>query len=87
MARPYRQHREICRPDCEWRGVVKFFDNARGYGFLIPDPGGEDIYFNESALIDPDRPPLKGERVRFAAGRLKSGRYGATAVRLCEQSR
>jgi cold shock CspA family protein len=77
--RPYRQ-RKINRPDCEWRGVVKFFDSSKGYGFLIPDPGGEDIYFNESALIDPDRPPLKGERVLFAAGRLKSGRYGALAV-------
>jgi cold shock CspA family protein len=78
--RPYRQHREISRPECEWRGVVKFFDSSRGYGFLIPDPAGDDIYFNESALIDPDRPPLKGERVRFAAGTLRSGRYGATAV-------
>jgi cold shock CspA family protein len=80
MARPYRQRREICRPDCEWQGVVKFFDDARGFGFLIPDLGGADIYFSEAALIDKDRTPLKGERVLFAAGRLKSGRYGATAV-------
>jgi cold shock CspA family protein len=80
--RPNRHYREIRRPECEWRGIVKFFDSSRGYGFLIPDPGGEDIYFNESALTDQDRPPSKGERVLFAAGTLRSGRYGATAVKV-----
>jgi cold shock CspA family protein len=72
--RPNRHYREIRRPDCEWRGVVKFFDSSKGYGFLIPEHDGEDIYFNESALIDKNRVPLKGERVLFAAGRLRSGR-------------
>jgi cold shock CspA family protein len=78
--RPNRHYREIRRPDCEWRGVVKFFDNARGYGFLIPEPAGEDIYFHESALVDRDRSPSRGQAVLFAVGRLKSGKFGALAV-------
>jgi hypothetical protein len=49
---------------------------------LIPDPGGEDIYFNETALIDPNRAPTKGERVLFAVGKLKSGKVGATGVKV-----
>jgi cold shock CspA family protein len=80
--RPNRHYREIHRPDCEWRGVVKFFDSTKGYGFLIPDLGGADIYFNELVLIDQNRAPTKGERVLFAAGRLKSGKFGATGVKV-----
>jgi cold shock CspA family protein len=69
MARPYRSQPEVSRPVCDLFGQIKFYDAGRAYGFIISDDyDGQDIYFNEHALIDQDRIPRKGERVMFAAG-------------------
>jgi CspA family cold shock protein len=46
-------------------GVVKWFDNNRGYGYIIRDTGGE-IYVHYSAIRDKDYCALKiGGRVDF----------------------
>ncbi|GAB3440729.1 cold shock domain-containing protein [Streptomonospora sediminis] len=47
-------------------GVVVRFDEERGYGFIEPDSGGEDIFIHASALDEEVKSQLHtGKRVKF----------------------
>ncbi len=48
------------------RGVVKWFDRLKGYGFIEPEDGGQQIFVHYSAIEDEGyRNLYEGERVRF----------------------
>jgi CspA family cold shock protein len=47
-------------------GVVKWFNNAKGYGFVTPDEGEQDIFVHFSAItMDGYRTLKEGQRVEF----------------------
>ncbi|HHN72779.1 MAG TPA: cold-shock protein [Thermopetrobacter sp.] len=61
-------------------GFVKWFDVGRGYGFVIPDNGMEDVLLHLSCLKrDGFEPPLEGTRVICDVVRRQKG-YQALKV-------
>ncbi|RTZ74749.1 MAG: cold-shock protein [Gammaproteobacteria bacterium] len=47
-------------------GVVKWFNNAKGYGFVTPDDGNEDVFVHFSAIEMEGYKTLKeGQAVEF----------------------
>jgi CspA family cold shock protein len=58
------------------KGVVKFFNEAKGFGFIIADETNEEIFVHVSGLVDDIR---EGDIVTFDTAR---GRKGINAVQV-----
>jgi len=47
-------------------GTVKWFNNAKGYGFIVPDEGEGDVFAHYSAITMDGYKTLKaGQPVRY----------------------
>lgn len=47
-------------------GTVKWFNNAKGYGFILPDDGGEDLFAHYSSIgMDGYKTLKAGQAVSF----------------------
>ena len=48
------------------QGTVKWFNDAKGFGFITPDGGGKDVFVHQSALASSGfRSLAEGDRVEF----------------------
>ncbi len=65
----------------ERRGTLKSWNDDKGFGFIRPEQGGEELFVHISA-VHGERRPLVGDRVLFVAGRDAQGRLRAEHVRL-----
>lgn len=64
-------------------GKVKWFNNAKGYGFILPEQGGEDLFAHYSSICMDGYKTLKaGQPVEFD---VKHGPKGAHAVNIQPQ--
>ena len=56
-------------------GTVKFFNTAKGYGFIQPDGGGKDVFVHATALEQAGIRSLnEGDRVSFVLEDDRRGR-------------
>lgn len=47
-------------------GTVKFFNHARGFGFITPEDGGKDVFVHVTALERSGVPSIdEGDKVTF----------------------
>lgn len=37
-------------------GTVKFYNREKGYGFIIPENGGSEVFFHATGLSSQDKP-------------------------------
>ena len=58
-------------------GTVKWFNDAKGFGFITPDGGGEDLFAHFSAINMPGFKTLKeGQKVSFEVTTGPEGQAG-----------
>jgi len=61
-------------------GTVKWFNNAKGYGFIEPQGGGDDVFVHYSAIKSEGYRTLsEGQSVTYDAEQGPKG-YHATEV-------
>ncbi|CAO1944076.1 unnamed protein product [Urochloa humidicola] len=62
-------------------GTVKWFNPTKGFGFITPDDGSEDLFVHQSSLKSDDYRSLNSsEIVEFEAGDGSDGRTTAVEV-------
>lgn len=58
------------------KGTVKFFNQTKGFGFISPLEGGEEIFVHSTGLIDNIR---ENDTVEYE---VEQGRKGLNAVKV-----
>ncbi len=55
-------------------GIVKWFSGSKGFGFIAPDDGGEDLFVHHSEIKTEGYANLdEGQKVEFEMGQGKKG--------------
>jgi CspA family cold shock protein len=61
-------------------GTVKWFNEKKGFGFITPDDGGEDLFVHYSNLATEGfRTLTDGQKVEYEAAK---GRKGMEAIKV-----
>ncbi len=69
------------------KGEVKWFNNAKGWGFIVPEGGGDDIFVHFSSIDGTGYKTLiAGQIVTFDLERGERGLHAANVTALIEMT-
>lgn len=64
-------------------GKVKWFNEGKGWGFIEPDEGGDDIFVHYSTIASEGFKTLKeGQKVEYELTEGKNGKQQASNVQI-----
>jgi CspA family cold shock protein len=67
-------------------GTVKWFNENKGWGFIVPDEGGDDVFVHYSAIETEGFKTLKeGQKIDYELKLGKNGKYQADNVKMPEE--
>ncbi len=62
------------------QGTVKWFNDAKGFGFIEPQEGGEDVFVHHSSIMGTGFKSLaEGQAVSFE---VENGQKGLSAIKV-----
>ena len=62
-------------------GTVKWFNEKKGFGFITPDDGGDDLFVHHSEIKTDGYATLgEGQKVNFEIGQGKKGPCATNVV-------
>lgn len=65
------------------KGIVKWFSNQKGYGFITPEGGGKDVFVHHSAIQGDGYKTLdEGQAVEFEVTQGPKGEQAANIRKL-----
>ena len=68
-------------------GEVKWFNNAKGWGFIVPEDGGEDIFVHFSSVEGTGYKTLTaGQHVNFSVIKGERGLHAMEVTALEEEA-
>ncbi len=63
------------------KGTVKWFNASKGFGFITPEDGGEDLFVHHSEIKTDGYASLdEGQTVEFEVGEGKKGPCATSVV-------
>ncbi len=54
-------------------GTVKFFNEQKGFGFINPDDGGDDLFIHVSNVSPSEGLLREGQKVSYEVGQGRKG--------------
>ncbi len=60
-------------------GVVKFYNADKGFGFIVPEDGSDDLFFHITQATE-GYEPQENDEVEFVVGEGRDGRSAAQEV-------
>ncbi|HEY9768183.1 MAG TPA: cold-shock protein [Coleofasciculaceae cyanobacterium] len=54
-------------------GTVKFFNDKKGFGFILQDDGGDDLFVHASEIQGSDVSLTDNQKVKYEVGQGRKG--------------